>query len=344
MHTKLCVALTLLSLICGCRSNTFREELTTDQRVAIEQRGWKPLDVEGLDTEERAGRRAEAAELLARGQGALTVDPAMASGTLERAFRASIEPELAEQGLWLAGQGAYAAGGWRRAHRLTRAYLAAFPRSARYAAGIDRLFDIGKGAFEADGLGLSVVAALEDDDPAVRGTLFVGDTNAQIAIEVLGAFVRDFDRHPSAEEALYMVAEATLKVSGEEPAIIVWQRLMQDYPDGELVDLSEYRIARARLRGLLDPRRDQVPLLTALRALERYLERYPTGDRARAATVLRAELVELLSAHALAVADYYAYEDKPEAERVYLQDLVRRYPSSAAAREARRRLDAPVAD
>lgn len=247
---------------------------------------------------------------------------AAASQAYEQIYRESPRSRLADDALYSAAEEAFLAGQHYRALELFDKLLVLYPTTPHYPQVLERQFQIGK---------------LYIDDKAKKPSWLIGveKSDAGYGIEVLEKFVKQRDQHPLAPQALYLIGEAHLRGDEPELAIESWQRLVKDYPGTPWARLGEYKIALAFISLSYGVEYDKRPLLTGLKRLTAYTKKYTTGDNYQEAMQKKKDLEELLAQHDLATAKRYADNGKPRAAQIYLAGVVRDYPQSDAAKEAR---------
>lgn len=240
----------------------------------------------------------------------------------ERLSRSDPSPERREEFLFLAAECALGAGDFHRAATLYQQLLSDHPGSPRFGLAVERVFQIGR---------LFCLGIAE------RPSWFFGIelTSHEFGINILERFRKARERHPLADDALHAIALAHIAMGEYERALSNWEALIREYPDSEWVDTATYRSALAVLRTGAGPRYDKIPLLDAVERLRRYQQKFPTGNHAQEAQAELSRLLEGLAAHDLATARFYLRQSRPYAADLYLAAILRDYPGTASAGEAR---------
>lgn len=269
-------------------------------------------------------------------EGALLDDArgALADGDGDRA--AAIAEALIEEGLpredeaearFVAGEGRLARGDDVEALQHYLWILENAPWSPHSAALEERLYRLG-------------VAFLREER---YGGLF-GERGR--GVEALETLQVHYSRSPRADDALRLVADhfSSDEVRDYEEGAHVYERLVEEYPNSEWIERALWRAGHCRLRLALGADYDRNALLEAQAALERSLELYPDGVASADARRDLDEVLELLAAKELAVADFYRARGKAEGERLRLANAALLYPATAAGRAADARLRAQGVD
>jgi outer membrane protein assembly factor BamD (BamD/ComL family) len=283
----------------------------------------KPL----ADDSPRTGPRAEKLEVVDSAWKEATArfeahDYDAAADAFSRAYQYSSRSRRAEEALFLLAESSFLAGNYVRALQSYEKLLKVFPATDRYPTALERIFQIGKVFCEKS---------------AKKPSLLLGIpmTDVEYGIETLDRFAKQRDRHPLAPEALFVMGETRLREGEGELAIEVWQRLVKGYPQSKWAALAEYQTALAFLSLSGGVQYDKRPIMTGLKRLRAYVRKYPTGDRTAEATEKLRSLEEELARHELAVARTYARTDHWDSARIYLDAIVREYPKTTAADQAR---------
>jgi outer membrane protein assembly factor BamD (BamD/ComL family) len=155
------------------------------------------------------------------------------------------------------------------------------------------------------------------------------------ALETVQAYFRRSDR---ADDALKMVAEYFVSVDEFEEAAFTFERLVDEYPDSEWVELSLWRggVCRVKLSNGPDYQRDD--LLRAQDLFQQSLRLFPKG---MAAAEVRAALIEVresLALNEIVVADFYRSRGIIKGEELRLANAFLLYPDTMGGQEARDRL------
>lgn len=233
------------------------------------------------------------------------------------------DPTRRAEFLFFAAEAALGAGEHEDAYETYRRLLRRYPSTPRYPLVVERIFLIGR---------------LYAEGRAESTTWFFGVsmTDRALGVEILEEFQKARERHPLADDALHSIALARVAQEEHGLAVDAWQKLMDEYPRSEWAETAEFRIATTFAAMSDGTDYDKRPLLTALQRLRRYTERHPTGNHVQEARAEIAELEEALAGHQLEVARFYLRRDERYSAVLCLEEILREYPRTDAAREAGR--------
>lgn len=223
----------------------------------------------------------------------------------------------------------YGRGKYPGAFELYKAYLKEHPLSPHAALIQRRLYDMG-------------VWTIEEGR---RGVLGILDYSGE-GIEMLDFLVNAFPNGDLADDALIYAADFEWRTHRPQDAVHHLHDLVDHYPSSEWALEGRLRLAKA-YRALNRGTAYDADALKRSAAQYRAYVQLVSADRNRAreygellgqAKVELAEVEELLARKGLVAADFYLKDGRTEAARQELRNLVRVYPASGAADEARRRL------
>jgi outer membrane protein assembly factor BamD len=246
------------------------------------------------------------------------------------AFRtlATFEPDPGRRAefIFFSAEAALGAGAHEDAYEQYRKLLRRYPATPRYPLVLERLFLLGR---------------LYAEGRAEATTWFFGMpmSDRSLGIEILEEFQRARPQHPLADDALHEIGLARLAQDEHGLAIDAWQKLMDEYPESDWYETAEFRIGTTFAAMSDGVEYDKQPLRTGLLRLRRYVDRHPTGGNHLAeANAEIARLEEELAAFQVDVARFYLrpHRDRPYAALIYLEDVLREYPRTEAAKEAAR--------
>ncbi len=244
-----------------------------------------------------------------------------ASAAYETLSKRAADPSLRAEFLFLAAESALAAGQPYPAFELYQRLLREYPSTPRFTAVVERLYVIGR---------LFCLGKAER-----KSWLGIATEDREFGIQVLRRFIEARERHPRADDALHAIALARLDMHEWEEAIDAWERLAREYPDSEWAQTAEYRAALTLLEMSDGARYDKIPLEAGRRRLVRYLQRHPKGNHAKEAEEKLREVEEALARQKLDVVHFYLRRDEVYSADVYLAAILREYPGTEAASEAK---------
>jgi outer membrane assembly lipoprotein YfiO len=252
-----------------------------------------------------AGRYAEAAERLRRGT------------------RLGTRGLQNEEGLFLLGESLFRAGEYEEAYFAYRRFLEQYGDSPRHEEVTGRCFEIGRRYAQGE---------------ALTTTLGIEGTDYHFGRDVLRAFQHENDRHSLADDAMHLCAESYFSEGEYEQAITNWLRLLQEYPESEWAQFAEYRLALAHYARSDGVQYDKAPIAAARQSLIGYARRHPQGDHIAAGEEQLRAIEEELASHELGIARHYRRWGHALSAKIYYEAILREYPRTAAAGEAKSEL------
>jgi len=159
------------------------------------------------------------------------------------------------------------------------------------------------------------------------------------AIEVFQHIVRSAPFSSFAPRAQFNIGEAYRSIKRYPEAIPEYQRLVNTYPESELVIEASYQIAACGYMRSQDAPYDQTATNIAMGAMKDFLKKYP---RSRKAPDIRSKLNGLMTRKAsksYEIAQFYDKEGSDEAAIIYYQDVINEHPGSPIAVKAEKRID-----
>jgi outer membrane protein assembly factor BamD (BamD/ComL family) len=215
---------------------------------------------------------------------------------------------------------------WLGAFDLYKSFLRENPLSPHAPAIEKRLY----------GMGLHLLQSGE-------GSFF---DNSGEGVEVLEQVTVSFPNGDLADDALLLIADHEVRHHRPHDAVERLHDLLDRYPGSEWAYEARLRLARAYRDLNRGSRYDADALRRSAAHYGSYIE-IVSADRARAAeyaaqialarTELR-EVEEILGRKGLEEADFYLYDGRVEGARTALRNVIRQWPETEAAAEARRRL------
>jgi outer membrane protein assembly factor BamD (BamD/ComL family) len=318
-QTLLFMAL-LASTALGCRSETYVQNPDDIQsrRRYVDKRYSGERDPINLPSKERKHRRSISEALLDQGRGSSKES----SVILKQAFDESVDAKTAEQAIYLSAEAAFKGRLLRTAYRNYLVLIDTFPQSEYYAAVVLRIFELGKLAIEEG----------TNDGPSF---FLIGDNDTEFGVKVLRFFVNDYDQHPNADDALFIIGTQQRADGLQEQAIATWKRLRTEYPTTAFARLAAFRIAQAQIELTEDVERDKKPLIAARDGLRDYTRTYLTGDDVQQAASTLRDLENVLAGHNMTTALAYRRDDRWGGFEIYLKHILTEYPKSDVAPEAK---------
>ena len=252
-----------------------------------------------------------------------------AADAFGKVWRDHPQSELAADAQFYEAESRYGQGKWNGAFELYKAYVKDHPLSPHAPLIQRRLYDVGKYQVEAGS----------------EGFLGIFDYSDQ-GVDILDYLVGAFPHGDLADDALIYMADFEWRDARPYDAIRHLHDLIDNYPTSEWALEARLRLAKAYRDVNRGTRYDADSLRRSVAQYKAYIE-LVTSDAARAseyAALLadaRAELAlveESLAEKGLIAADYYLKTGRADTARAELRNVVREFPRTQAAAEARRRL------
>ncbi|MCE9581376.1 MAG: outer membrane protein assembly factor BamD [Planctomycetes bacterium] len=140
-------------------------------------------------------------------------------------------------------------------------------------------------------------------------------------------------------------ASARLRFAGSllaadrfEESIIEYEFLLNDFPDSPWTPTARFRKAEAHLSQFGGMPYDPQPLDEARREFRRYLDDYPKGDKRDQAKARLEDLDALQAEKDWNTYKHYRHVRKWRSARLYLKEIVRKYPGTKWAEDAKEEL------
>jgi outer membrane assembly lipoprotein YfiO len=259
---------------------------------------------------------------------------AEAFGTLWKDFPKS---DLAQDAQFYEAESRYGQGKYNGAFELYKRFLKSWPLSPHAPLIQRRLYDLGTYTIETGQHG------------------FLGIFNyASEGVDELDYLVAAFPHGDLADDALIYMADFEWRTRQTKEAIDHLHDLIDNYPTSEWALEARLRLAKAYRDVNRGTKYDADSLRRSAAEYRAYVDQV-SADPARAreysgqieaARAELAEVEELLGQKRLEASDFYLRAGNTEAARAELKSVVREFPKSRAADEARSRLgsDVPAAD
>jgi len=160
-------------------------------------------------------------------------------------------------------------------------------------------------------------------------------TQAQRALET---FIFQFPTHARYQEARYRLAEMYFEKKEYITAASEYNRLANDFPQGEWADDSRFAVCDAYFRLSPDPELDQEYTRNALDYCLVVLNYYPDTDFAARAQAMLTEMRNKLADKVLLNGEFYFKRKVYDSGIIYFNDVLELYPMTPAAAKALLRL------
>jgi len=156
-----------------------------------------------------------------------------------------------------------------------------------------------------------------------------------LAASAFEKFTITYPTDPRAPEAQFLLAESYFKEKDWNNAISEYKFLLDNYPRNEFREAAYFHMATAYLKKSPPPYLDQTETEEAMGMLRNFLATYPNSTYAKEARQLLEEAKDKLAKHMLIAADTYIKLEKFEAAKLFLEELIKRYPGVPTAMKAK---------
>lgn len=136
------------------------------------------------------------------------------------------------------------------------------------------------------------------------------------------------------DDALYHQGETHIKLKEYPLAIIVFRRLISDFPQSPYSDESQYKMAYATFLQSNPPHLTQDKTFEAIRELQFFLDEYPDSEWSEEVHALLQECYDKVAEKDYRIGNLYFKMKDWEAARLYFGELLEMYPMSNWASRA----------
>ena len=141
-----------------------------------------------------------------------------------------------------------------------------------------------------------------------------------------------------ADKSLYKLGDVSRRMMKYPDAIEAYERLLNDYPDSDLVPEAKYQLAYTRYEASLAPEYDQESTDEALREFKQISKTASAPAMAEEAAGMMMELKKKKADSTLKIAQFYDRQGKKASAIMYYKDVVAKFSGTDAAKEAEERL------
>jgi len=246
-----------------------------------------------------------------------------AIGEFQKLLRSYPKSELAPAAQYYIGRVYEDIGEYYQAFLAYQKTIDSYPFSEKVDEIVEREFKIGclfLTGHKAKILGLAILPAMDR------------------AIEVLKKVTENAPYSKYAPMAQLRIGQA-YKTSGNfDAAIVEFQKVVDGYPDSELVDDAKYEIAFCTYKASLKPHYDQTPTDVAIRQLEEIKEEGSDEDLAREAEDALSSLKEKKAENLYESAFFYERRKRYDSALIYYNEILEKYPETETAVRALSRI------
>src|SRR3989338_7156945 len=231
---------------------------------------------------------------------------------------------LAAEGVYYAGLSWEAKGDIARAADAFQKLVDRYPYSDRIKDAVKHEFDIA-GRF-ASGDKLKVLGI-----PALPGQ--------EKAVEIYKHIAKNAPFGTYGDQAQFQLGEVYKSQGEYEEAQKAFQAVVDDYPGSDLVAKAKYQIAFCSMEASKKSQYDERTAERAIEEFEGFKNEFPADQQAMNADESIKALRNKKAETSLDVAAFYEKRGKLESAKVYYQEVIKKYPETRAAQEARKRIN-----
>ena len=156
----------------------------------------------------------------------------------------------------------------------------------------------------------------------------------ELAVENYNEFLDSYPASVRASEAELKIAEAQFLNEDYLEAQYAYEKFIKSYPWNTNIPHARYQLALCALNQYKDVRRDQAPLLSALKKFQDVVDKHPSTEYAEKSSLEIAKCRTMLAEYELSVAKFYIKQGKRPAAEHRLNFLITQYPETPAAETA----------
>jgi outer membrane protein assembly factor BamD len=139
-----------------------------------------------------------------------------------------------------------------------------------------------------------------------------------------------------ASEAAFLLAECSFQLKDYETAVDDYLQMLGDYPTSGHGDEAQIRLAESYLRQSPNFALDQSETgERAQAAIDKFFEKYPESRLSERARAVRVEIQEKLARKDFEAARFYAKRKLYLSAKIYCEGIIREYPDTKWAPQAR---------
>ncbi len=231
----------------------------------------------------------------------------------------------------LAAEGAYYVGlAWEKKDDLSKAadsyqtLVTRYPYSDRIKDAIKREFEIANEFFEGSKVKVLGVKMLSGQDKA---------------LELYNHIVKNAPFGTYGDQAQFKIGELYKKQGQYDLSKKAFQTLVDEYPSSPLAAQARYEVAHSSMLASNSGQFDEQHAEKAIEEFQDFKKEYPVEPQAVEADESIRQIREEKALRALDVASFYETQKKWKSAKVYYEELIRNYPETPSAAEAKKRLD-----
>lgn len=161
-------------------------------------------------------------------------------------------------------------------------------------------------------------------------------------IDLLRKMLERFPKEDFSDDYAFLLGMYYFQNRDYEEAETEFALLVDQYPDSDSAPLALFKLGEIGLLKFDGIDRDLRPLQDTRRHFQRFIDEYGQNPQQRLRTEEAKEKITLIlnvqADQELKIADYYQWKDFPKAAAIYYRSILRKYPNTVAAEQARHRL------
>jgi len=142
-----------------------------------------------------------------------------------------------------------------------------------------------------------------------------------------------------ADKSLYKMAQCYRKMGKYKDAMEAYERLINDYPESELVEESKYQLAYTMYEASKDPEYDQENTDEAIEKFEKLVDTTGIPELVAESDKVIAELKIRKAESLFDTALFYEKNKKYRGAIMYYKEIVEKYPSTGSAIKAEQKIE-----
>jgi outer membrane protein assembly factor BamD len=154
------------------------------------------------------------------------------------------------------------------------------------------------------------------------------------AVEIFENIVKNAPYGTHGPLAQFKIGQAYKRDGNFEEAIIAFQKVLDSYPDSELVDDAKYEIAYCTYKASLKPHYDQTPTDVAIKQFEEFATRYDDPELSQEAESALLALREKKAKSLFEIAEFYERQKQYKSALVYYGEILEKFSDTATAMRA----------
>ena len=159
------------------------------------------------------------------------------------------------------------------------------------------------------------------------------------AVEIYKHIIKNAPYGTYGDQAQFKIGEV-YKAQGEyEEAQKAYQQVVDEYPSSPLVPQARYQIAYVSMQASKKATYDERYAERAIEEFQGFKENYPTEKQAVEADEAIKALREKKALTNFTTAEFYEKQKKFKSAKVYYEEVVTKYPETASAEKAKKRVE-----